>query len=171
MFNLVSLNGITNEIQSIFTNNRQCMSRLDFISYDESLEVDKRKITQIQYKNFLTAWYNMILNTRNYCTLHELVYFLKNDNIIDGVPYYCNVAVKPGNGGKQYNLGKYYPLLFKFICSLPPYMKKHKMIADYMRPRLEKNGYIVDIKTSIPINERKATSQSINGNPTITFYV
>lgn len=102
------------------------------------------KLTQNEYNDFLTTWYNIILTDITQKTsVDDLVMYLK-DGIEDTVLVHCTLAAKPS--GQEKTLGKFYVLLFKFICSIPPYDNKQKYVANLLKPRLEQNGYKVRMK-------------------------
>lgn len=105
-------------------------------------------LTQVEYENFLTAWYNIILTDfTKKDTLTTLVEYLRIGRRTDGgaTPIYCVIAGRPSSGKKT--LGKFYIILFKFICSIPPYDMKQRYVANIMKPILTDNGYDVQIET------------------------
>lgn len=102
-------------------------------------------LTQKEYDNFLTTWYNIILSDLTSKTsVDDLVAYLKNGQVNDAILVHCTLATKPSRQEKT--LGKFYVLLFKFICSIPPYDNKQKYVANLLVPHLEQNGYKVQIK-------------------------
>ena len=103
----------------------------------------KGLLTQLEYSNFLDVWYNIILSDMQRKTsLVDLIAYLKTGSILNGVhPVHLALATRPNVSEKS--IGKYYIVLFKFICSLPPYESRQKYVANILAARLKKNGHEV----------------------------
>ena len=122
------------------------------------------KLTQKEYSDFLTTWYNIILSDLTWKTsIDDLVVYFKTGQVNCAVLVHCTLATNPSRQEKT--LGKFYVLLFKFICSIPPYDNKQKYVANLLVPRLEQNGYNVRMK-------RKENISFVRFDTTgITFFV
>lgn len=117
-------------------------------------------LTQAEYDDFLTAWYNIIVSDfTKIHTLTTLVKYLKNGrSSCDGAsPVYCVLAGRPSSGKKT--LGKFYIVLFKFICSIPPFDIKQRHVANILKSILTDNGYNVQIESV----DNKHSSVSLDG--------
>ena len=124
----------------------------------------KGTLTQKEYDDFLTAWYNIILSDISLKTsIDDLIDYLKNGLVNGSILVHCTLAANPSM--KEKSLGKFYVILFKFICSIPPYDIKQKYVANLLLPRLEQNGCHVRIKQKENISFVKFDSSGI------TFFV
>ena len=122
------------------------------------------KLTQKEYGDFLTTWYNIILSDLTWKTsVNDLVAYLKNGQVNEAILVHRTLAAKPSRQEKT--LGKFYVLLFKFICSVPPYDNKQKFVAKLLVPHLEQNGYNVRMKRKENISFVKFDGSGI------TFFV
>lgn len=127
---------------------------------DLRIKSRKNGLTQLEYSEFLTYYYNVLLQNSELINseMKDIISYLKG-NYEKSPPRFL-ILKKPHKDPR-----KHYVLLFKFLTSLPPYDGRFSYIAKILK-------YILSKKYSNIYIKKKSTHAKVTLDSSgMTFYV